>query len=982
MADSIITYSDIIGDDGTFDDIFKNLDALEKRLTDLVRKSRKEFDLINPNDIEAIEKASKEVVKYEKAISNLNKQQKAAATTRKKLVDLTQEELIQREAEKIANRERVQRAKQLSIIRREEKNTIASLRAQLSLVTLDWKKLTTEETKNSAKGKELVARKKQLTEQLKRLEKQTGDTRRNVGNYTDSLGRLGKVAARVFVGRSIVDGIRRIGQAIGTLIDRNKDTDKSIATLDDSLGEFTNTLLDAGGKLLSFVAKPLTLLIKGASNVIKFFSGAISKVKDFSATSDELVGVTEKINQEFTEEKATVDRLFTSLKKTNDGSKQRKDLIQSINQQYGKYLPNLLTERSTLADIEFAQRLVNEQLSKNFALKIQNATQTDIFTNKIKSQNDAFEGLRKSFERAGVSVDASLNPAFSELLDKFNDVDGEGRLANMAINGFAFNTDKLAGEIAKTNPRLAELVLKIKDYRLEVSDNTFDLFVDNLTRTARETGKYNDAASESSSIIGELNKGLIASNAATSINTKQVIDNTKAIEDNIEARIKAIERIQLQILQVEAENIKDRKERLLALEALKAKEEQKAREANFDKIVALIEKQEELLIQQFGKNSQEVIEFREEADKQLLALEAANQKLGEEQLKQSLDRRAKIEEDAQLARVERVKKQVNELRKAAADEQKATNDALKKQLEENIKLTNKDLEAIDKATEERTKKRRDEQKKFFDDLIESSKKVGEIIGKTFEKQTEAATKAVESQAEAVERQRERAEQGLENTLKFEEEQLAQRQAEQVRAQKAQENAAKLLALYNLVAAYAQSGDENALQRALVDFALLEGLGATLQGFYEGTENVEDSLGSKAKTFKGKDGYLGMTKSGKLFRFDGSERIVNGEQNRMLGSMSNEELVSNALIGMQVGDYSNFGAGYYKKQSEEFNKIVNKSESLNTRRLENKMDEVRREIAKKPVTDYDIEKATDLSLTITKKVTKGMMTRQEKIKKNL
>ena len=79
--------------------------------------------------------------------------------------------------------------------------------------------------------------------------------------------------------------------------------------------------------------------------------------------------------------------------------------------------------------------------------------------------------------------------------------------------------------------------------------------------------------------------------------------------------------------------------------------------------------------------------------------------------------------------------------------------------------------------------------------------------------------------------------------------------------------------------------------------------ANAAGFYEGTEHVEKALGSNAKSFSGKDAYLGVTKSGKQFRFDGGERILNAADNKALGDMTNKELKRYALIGqgIVVGD---------------------------------------------------------------------------------
>ena len=66
-------------------------------------------------------------------------------------------------------------------------------------------------------------------------------------------------------------------------------------------------------------------------------------------------------------------------------------------------------------------------------------------------------------------------------------------------------------------------------------------------------------------------------------------------------RIKAIEDLQKQVIEAEAENIKDAQEQAFRLEELRFEAEQKQREDNFDKLIQLIEKQEEILIKKFGE---------------------------------------------------------------------------------------------------------------------------------------------------------------------------------------------------------------------------------------------------------------------------------------------------------------------------------------------------------------------------------------------
>jgi len=69
----------------------------------------------------------------------------------------------------------------------EEAGSLDSLKAQLKVVTIAWEKMNGVERKNTVHGKALTSQKLALTQQLKVLEQSTGDYRRNVGNYTNSI---------------------------------------------------------------------------------------------------------------------------------------------------------------------------------------------------------------------------------------------------------------------------------------------------------------------------------------------------------------------------------------------------------------------------------------------------------------------------------------------------------------------------------------------------------------------------------------------------------------------------------------------------------------------------------------------------------------------------------------------------------------------------------------------------------------------------
>jgi hypothetical protein len=880
MADSVISYEDLIGKDDTFDQIFANIDKLKKELADLATQAQKDLDIVNPNDEKAIQAATQSVNELIKAKKALDVEEKKAAKAKKKLNDLTDEELIQREKQKLADRERVQIAKQTAILRSRESGQIEKLRAQLSLTTIQWKKLSKEELKNSAEGKKLVKQKLRLTNQLKKLEKQTGDTRRNVGNYTKSLGKLGKAAAAVFLGRSLVDGLRRIGTGIANIIEKTKDFSPAIASVSTSFSGVKDSFTSAGALLLESFAPVLVKIGNLLAKLPAFFAGVAAGATQFAK---------------------------------NVGGKL---------QIFGK--------------------------------------QAEIVFQKIQFANP------------------------------FSDKSNEEISANIK---------KLREEIAAINDDQGSVT--------QAFNEAFDATIE-----AQKKFQQRQKDFEASQKRAEKRK------AAALERQNKLLQLQAKLQQSIQQRIDAIVSVQDQIAKLRANAIKNEEERLLRLEELRDKAVREQQEKQFSAYIDLLEKQEEALIKVYGENSKEVLEFREEANKELLEAEKRQQELSELLLEEHEKKKLQIKKDyqakldAQLeaaikeeldlyddfyeeqeekelkAASDRIKNKIGlltEEQKKERDFQRALADARinnikdtnKKELElakEQFKRKREDIEANEEFTLDQRKqllaeldkeekafyedKSKERQKKLLEDITDTANKVGEAIVEIFNKQAEQASQLVEDQAAAVETQRQRAEQGLSNTLAFEQEQLAQREAERIRAEKAAKQTAEILALFNLVSAYAASGDTNALAKGLVDWGILKALES---GFEEGGYTGDN----------GKKQIAGVV--------HGQEYVVTAEDTKRFGLVGK----SGADFGEAMSDYfySPLQQNLYPEQTDRFKKNV-QNQNNQVSRLENEVREMRRAFERMPKNDFDMVQLTDHFVEISKRVTQNRMSKISKHKKRL
>lgn len=187
---AIIKYSDLIEDDGAIDKLQKDIAELEKFIKKTGKNLEGSLSAVKPNEETKIKALTEEVQKYKKANELLLKQKESLNTTKKKAADLSQKELIALEQEREAMRKNKLEAKNIAKIKEAQAGSIDQLRAKLSLVTIQWAKLSDEERENSKRGERLVRVKTELTAELKKLESQTGDNRRNVGNYSEAIREL------------------------------------------------------------------------------------------------------------------------------------------------------------------------------------------------------------------------------------------------------------------------------------------------------------------------------------------------------------------------------------------------------------------------------------------------------------------------------------------------------------------------------------------------------------------------------------------------------------------------------------------------------------------------------------------------------------------------------------------------------------------------------------------------------------------------
>jgi TP901 family phage tail tape measure protein len=127
------------------------------------------------------------------------------------------------------------------------------------------------------------------------------------------------------------------------------------------------------------MANPYAALLTVIALVVTAMITFGRKTKEVSKFHSEYYGMLAK-------EKSGLDLLFSSLNNAAKGTRERKIALDQINKIYGKYLPDLLTEKSNTEDLAKAYDLINKALIQNITLKARQADIAKITNESIEVQ--------------------------------------------------------------------------------------------------------------------------------------------------------------------------------------------------------------------------------------------------------------------------------------------------------------------------------------------------------------------------------------------------------------------------------------------------------------------------------------------------------------------------------------------------------------------------------------------------------------------
>jgi len=229
------------------------------------------------------------------------------------------------------------------------------------------------------------------------------------------------------------------------------------------------------------------------------FANFLNNITDFLE-----IPLSEKID----EDRVAMNDLFNTLKKTNLEEDTRNKLIAEINLKYGEYLPNILTEKTTLQDLEIAQKAANDALLQRLIIQAKTEQLQDVIDKRLKNQIEARNLLveQTELERKQLETNNILNSEASKNL-KENIKDRQVRTGVERGVTAAINANNKALEKNKEEAKLLAEEYDIVAKAAEDLNIDLDKFTGNLnnnTNAQNSNKEATEANTESKTIFQKI----------------------------------------------------------------------------------------------------------------------------------------------------------------------------------------------------------------------------------------------------------------------------------------------------------------------------------------------------------------------------------------------------------------------------------------------------------------------------------------------
>ena len=266
------------------------------------------------------------------------------------------------------------------------------------------------------------------------------------------------------------------------MLNANGAAERMAAIVGDNLeGAFKRLNSAFEGLLINFTE---SVLGKSLQRAVDGFANLLNVVSDFID-----IPMSEKLE----EERKQMNLLFSVLKDTSTSQEVRNKAIQTLNTQYGAYLPNLVTEKNTVKELSEHQANANKQLAEKIKMMGAEERLNEIQKESQKIASEMFDVQLRITENQ-----KKMGTNQEEFFTDFNTG------VKTSITGVEIMNDKL---------------------RLQDLDEEYTTFIDKLNEARRVAEEFGIKLQTNDPVVKN-NTGVVVES------TKAIKENTKAKEDN------------------------------------------------------------------------------------------------------------------------------------------------------------------------------------------------------------------------------------------------------------------------------------------------------------------------------------------------------------------------------------------------------------------------------------------------------------------
>ncbi len=441
---------------------------------------------------------TKDVLELQKALRDTKKELKETEDV--KAYDNLAKDLVKIQAQLKEARKRQRQAVDAFAATDKGIGAYSRLSAQLRVARNNLKDLAAEGKTTGSAVESLTNEVSQLDTQLKDIDRSVGKTNREVGDYENAIrkatGLTEKQTGAFTRMTGKLDILKRsykdIVVAQGSTSKGAKILKKDIDRLEKSLKSAGNSAKKSGKRIggIQTQIRGLGPAAAGLASGFLIFS-ELPQILDsvgegfnkFGSLLSASFALNQSLNESikdsiggYVDERLELENLFLTASADNENKQERKAAIDLINEQYGEYLPNLLTETSSLKENAIAQKIATQELIKNIATRaarekleedIKRLAATTATAIELDRQSETTFGKITSFisrtSNAIQTLGTSELTGFGAELEKATDID---RLTNNLEKQSAKAAIASGNEFEK---RFAETLTEIED----VLANTF-----------------------------------------------------------------------------------------------------------------------------------------------------------------------------------------------------------------------------------------------------------------------------------------------------------------------------------------------------------------------------------------------------------------------------------------------------------------------------------------------------------------------------